>query len=141
MRKPVLSILIPVLAAPVLGAALLNLTLACYFILDLLMGRGVLNAAGRNLIFLLIIAAVSRQVFLGRFSEVFKGIYAIVPAAVTLFSLESMLNPWPVLVISLSGAAYCMIMYYVLAAQKSWIYWYTLSLLTLTMLYIYNGQK
>ena len=90
----------------------------------------------KHALFIVIIGFISRIVFRSKIRTLFKAIYMIVPLAVVFATLGMFLYRWPLAAYSLGGLFAIGISYYFYRIKQSWLYYYTVFLISLVMLLV-----
>lgn len=143
------------LAVAVFGFILLNLT----FLFDFLFQSAIRGIVGlfiplgpdmrlywfpplMHASFVVVIGLISWLVFRSKLKVLYKAIYMTVPLAVIFVTIGMFLYPWPIAVYLLGILFTIGILYYFYRTKQSWLYYYTLLLvgLTLTIFTLLGGE-
>ena len=89
-----------------------------------------------HLLFLVIIVLISWFVFHSRIKVLYKAIYMTVPLAVVLATIGMFLYRWPIIAYSLGTIFSVFVLYYFYKTKQSWLYYYTLVLVSFVMLLV-----
>jgi hypothetical protein len=135
------------LAVTVFGFMLLNLTFIFDYLLTTLISLPVqvfsstgFEATNRwfppltQLIFVIVIAVISRFVFKSKLGEIHKAVFSTAPAAVTFAIIGIALNRWPVIAYGVSALVLGAVLVYLYRARESWVYYYAVILVAWTLL-------
>lgn len=87
--------------------------------------------------FVAIIGIISWLIFRTKLGVLYKAIYMTVPLAVVYVTFGMFLYRWPAAAYSLSGLFTLGILYYFYRTKQPWLYYYTVILVSLTLL-IFN---
>jgi hypothetical protein len=148
MEKRV-KIVLEIVAVPIIGFILLNLA----FLLDALF-QGLINLIfglfidinpdmtlywyppTKHLLFLILIGLISYFVFKSKLKDICKATYLFVPLAAVYVTIGIFLNNIQILVYILSTLFFLATLYYLYKKKLSWIYYYSLILISLLMLIV-----
>lgn len=143
-RKPLVKNILMLLAVPIFGYILLNIT----FIVDYLFQSAVNRLIGNfvaqgmfrsyplfspmmHLTFVLLIGLFSWLVFRSKLAVIFKAIFLTVPLVTVLVTLGIFLYRWPAISYSAGTIFSLAILYYLFKTKKHWLYFYTVILFSL----------
>lgn len=136
--------LLVLVAIPVIGAILLNLTFIADFLFQTAIDRifGIDYATtmqtppvNKHLLFLILILIISWLIFRAkRIGDFIKALYSIVPVAVLFATIGILLYSWPVIIYVACTAIYLVLVLYLFLTKKSWMYYYSISLVALILL-------
>lgn len=146
LNRPLVKNVLSVLAVPIFGFILLNLT----FIADFLF-QGAINAIVRpfaqvdygmtwrwfppvkHVLFMIAVGIVSWFVLRSKLRTIYKAIYSVVPMAVVLVTLGIAFYRWPVVTFLLGGLFSGGCLYYCYRTKQPWIYYYAVILISLVL--------
>lgn len=142
-KNPYIKNILSALAVPFFGFMLLNLTFLFYALLTrlvLLFFPPNFAATSRwftpimLIIIGFIIALISRLVFKSKLNKIYKAVFSTVPLAVIFVTTGIMLYRWPTLAYGINTVVFGAILVYLYKTDKSWLYYYTVILVSLTLL-------
>jgi hypothetical protein len=140
-KNPIVKKILSALAVAGLAFVLLNLTFLLYAFLQNL----IRDMIGYNpnfepklpwvplLLFLVVIGLISWLVFRSKLGAFWKASFASVPLAVILVFIGIRWYLWSVIAYSLGGLISLGILYYLWRKKKSWMYFYTVILISLAL--------
>ena len=146
LKNPLINKILSLLAIPVFGFILLNLT----FVLNAVYQNGLRLIIGLfrplgpevnaplipmllRVSFILVIGLISWFIFQSNLKTIYKAIFTTVPVATVLVFIGMFLYQWPV-ISYLVGGLFCLsILYYLYHTKKSWLYYYTVILVGLIL--------
>jgi len=139
-----LKTVLTVAAVPVFGFILLNLTFMFDYGYQSLINRFFPHnydmdvswfPPAKHISFVVVILVISFFIFRAKkLKDIYKAIYACVPAAVVLVTIGMFLNHRQILVYIVSAAVYAAIMLYLFLKKKPWVYWYSVTLTAAVLL-------
>jgi hypothetical protein len=88
----------------------------------------------KHLMFVVVILLISWLVFRSKLGVLYKAIFMTVPLAVIYVTIGIFFYQWPIIVYSLGGLFSIGVLYYFYRTKKSWLYYYTLVLVGLSIL-------
>jgi hypothetical protein len=146
-NNPWVKNVLAALAVAFFGFILLNLTFLFDFLFQSLVDGAVrfftpedVNMAWRwfpptkHVMFVVIIGLISWPILRSKLGTLYKAIYLTVPLAVILVSIGIFLYPWPVVPYLVGGFITIGILYYLYRTRQSWLYYYTVVLVALTLM-------
>ena len=149
LRNQAVKNILSVLAVPVFGMILLNLTFMLDYLFQSVIDFGIrlftrvdVNMAWgwfppvKHALFVILICLISWRVFRSKLGVLLKAIYMTVPLAVVFVTIGMCLYRWPVIVYLVGGLFGIGILYYFYRSKKHWLYYYTLILVALTLMII-----
>lgn len=86
--------------------------------------------------FVIVIGIISFFVFKSKLKEIYKAIYMTVPLAVVYVTIGIFFYQWQIIVYFLSILFGAAVLYYLFRTKQSWIYYYTLILISFLMLLV-----
>ena len=146
LSKPWVKNVLMVLAVPIFGFILLNVT----FIVDALFQRGLdmlvrpfvqtgFNMAWRwsppvkHVLFMILVGIASWFILRSKLRTIFKAIYSVVPMAVVLVTLGIAFYRWPIVPFLLGGLFSGGCLFYCYRTKQPWPYYYAIILVSLTL--------
>lgn len=141
-NKPVVKYGLPALGVAFYGVILLSLAFTLSYLIDSSFDYLFQSAWNqtipwhppvKHLIFLGSIAAISWFVLKSKFKEYYKIIYLTVPTAVIFTYVGVSMYLWPVLSHIIGAVIYGSILYYFHLTRKPWLYYFSVSLVTLVL--------
>ena len=84
-------------------------------------------------LFVVVIGLISWWVFKSKLGVLYKAIYMTVPLAVVLVSIGIFLYRWPVVPYLVGGLFSLGVLYYFYRTRQSWLYYYTVILVSLIL--------
>ena len=90
----------------------------------------------KHAMFVIIIGLISWYVFHSKLSMLYKAIYMTVPLALVFATLGISLYRWPIIAYSLGSLFSIGVLYYFYHTKQLWLYYYTLILVSFTMLIV-----
>ncbi len=84
--------------------------------------------------YVIIIALISWFIFRSKLKPIFKAIFATVPLATVFVTIGIFFYMWPIAVYILSSLFGLGVLYYLYRTKQPWIYYFTLILVSLTLL-------
>lgn len=147
-KNPNIKHIASALAVAVFGFILLNVAFLFDFLIHSLVG-GIIRLfitvnpemdywypPMMHVLFVVIIGLFSRLVFKSKFHTLYKAIYMTVPLAVVYVTFGIFLYRWPPAAYTL-GSLFCIsIFYYFYRTKQPWLYYYTVILVSFTMLLV-----
>ena len=89
-----------------------------------------------QVLFVVIIGFMSWLVFRSRLGVLFKAVYLTVPLSVLFVTMGILLYPWPAVAYVLGSVFSIGVLYYFYRSRQPWLYYYTLILISLSMLLV-----
>lgn len=149
IKNPYVKNVLSALAVTVFGFILLNLAFLFDFIYQSLVDYIVklFTSADINMdwvwyppfkhvIFIMIIGLITWAIFRTKWPTLIKAIYLTVPLAVVLATCGMFLYRWPPLALVVGGLFSVGVLVYFYRTKQSWLYFYTLILISLVMLMV-----
>ncbi|MDP3014710.1 MAG: hypothetical protein Q8M92_10735 [Candidatus Subteraquimicrobiales bacterium] len=149
LKKLIVKNILSAVAVAIFGFILLNLAFLFDFFVHYLAIELVKLFTGVNpliaykwfpptmhLMFVVIIGLISWLIFRSKLRVLFKAIYMTVPLAVVFATLGIFLYRWPIAAYLIGSLLSVGILYYFYRTKQPWIYYYTLILISLTMLFV-----
>jgi hypothetical protein len=90
----------------------------------------------KHAMFVVIIGLISWLIFRSKLRVLYKAIFMTVPLAVVYITIGIFFYRWPIIIYSLGGLFNIGVLYYFYRTKKSWLYYYTLILVGITMLIV-----
>jgi hypothetical protein len=87
-------------------------------------------------LFVVIIGIISWFIFRSKLGTFYKATYLTVPLAVIFVTIGMFLGQWPIASYSLGGLFGIGVLYYFYRTGKSWLYYYSVILIGITMLLV-----
>jgi len=147
LKNPTIKRILSAVAVAVFGFILLNLTFLFDFLFQSLVDGLVafLTPVNSNMVwrwfppikhalFVAMICLISWVVFRSNLRVLYKAIYMTVPLAVVFVTIGIFLYHWPILAQLLGSVFGIGVFYYLYRTKQHWLYYYTLMLISLTML-------
>ncbi len=143
LKHPWAKNVLSALAVAAAGFVLLNLTFLfnylVFLFIDLFIPRDIESVprwlpVSRHILFLIIIALISRAVSRSKLPVLVKAIFLTVPAAVVLVTLGIVLYPSPVMPYLVGGLLAIGVLFYFYRTRKPWLYYYSVILVALTLM-------
>lgn len=150
IKKIILRNTLYVVAIPAIGFILLNLT----FILDYffqtaldffvnLFTQTEINRVWRwyppfkHFLFIALLILISRSIFNSKIKTIYKATFFVVPLATLYTTIGMFMYRWPFISFSLAIYLFTGTFYYLVKKRLSWLYYYSLILISITLL-IFN---
>jgi len=89
-----------------------------------------------HFLFIIIIGIISWNIFHLKIKDLYKAAFFTVPLATVYVTFGIFFYKFPVIVYSLAGLFFISIYYYLIKTKKSWLYYYTLILVSFAMLLV-----
>ena len=149
IKNPVIKKIFQAVAVAGFGFILLNLTFLLDFLYQSSLDRLIriftpadINMdmgwrwfpPARHAVFMVIVILISRFVFRSKLGAIYKAIFMTVPLAVIFATIGILFYRFPPAVYLLGGLFGFGVLYYLYRTKQSWIYYYTLILIGVTML-------
>lgn len=147
LKKPITKKILLAIAVAGFGFILLNLafifdflfqslirSLAMIFIPIDFMGEYSWVPPLMHASFVVIIGLIFWFIFRSKLGMFFKATYLMVPLAVVYATIGMFLYPWPLAVYPLGSFFGLSVLYYLHRTKQSWLYYYSLALISLAML-------
>jgi hypothetical protein len=90
----------------------------------------------KHVMFMVVIGMISWQIFRSKLRVLFKAVYMTVPLSVVFVTCGMSLYRWPVAAYSLGGLFSLSVLYYLYRTKQPWLYYYTVILVSLTLLLV-----
>lgn len=136
-------------AVTIFGFILLNITFVVDFLFQSLIDKIInlftstdINMAWRwfpptkHAMFMVVIGLISWLIFRSKLGVLYKAIYMTVPLAVIFATIGMFLGKWPMIAYPLGGLFSLGVLYYFYRTKRSWLYYYTVILISLVMLLV-----
>ena len=147
MKNKTLKNILSALAVAFFGYILLNFTFIIDFLFQTLIDKEVkifLSIEGnkiwlwypavKHLFFLFLIVLLSRYIFKSKLKTIYKNIYFTVPLSAIYVTAGMFLYRWPIAAFLTSSYFFFGFLYFFKRTKLSWLYYYTLILVTLVFL-------
>lgn len=90
----------------------------------------------KHAMFMVVIGLISWPIFRSKLRVLFKAMYMTVPLAVVFVTCGMFLYRWPLAAYSLGSLFSLSVLYYLYRTKQPWIYYYTVILVSLTLLLV-----
>lgn len=90
----------------------------------------------KHAMFMVVIGLISWLIFRSKLGVLYKAIYMTIPLAVVFATIGMFLSKWPMIAYPLGGLFSLGVLYYFYRTKRSWLYYYTVILISLVMLLV-----
>jgi hypothetical protein len=136
LKYPIVTHIASAVGVAVSGFILLNLTFLLDFLFQNAIDAVVSFPPFKHVMFMIMIGLISWPIFRSKLRVFFKAAYMTVPLAVVFATLGMFLFPWPPAAYIVGSLFSMSVLYYLYRTKQPWLYYYTLVLVSLTMLLV-----